>query len=52
MKVLGVYYFFVMMLLDLGVLNEKMKSFEICNIYYNRYSGHCILILYDSKFKM
>ena len=29
MKVLGVYYFFVMMLLDLGVLNEKMKSFEI-----------------------
>ena len=51
MKVLGVYYFFVMMLLDLGVLNEKMKSFEIGNIYYDN-SGHCILILYDSKFKM
>ena len=37
MKVLGVYYFFVMMLLDLGVLNEKMKSFEIGNLYYVRW---------------
>ena len=27
MKALGVYYFFVMMLLDLGVLNEKNGNY-------------------------